>query len=334
MQIFEEGSDKASVVLEDYYAEGNVVQLGGVSQSGSMITYSVADGGLTLTPAATAEAATAASVTAGSGFLGSTTSYVLGGLAIIGGGVAVAAGSGSGNGSSTNNGSDINNGNGSGTSSTTVSGTVTAGPLTAGHQLSVKIYQADGTTLLGEATVSETGTFSVNIGTYTGAIIAKVVDAGAGNDFTDETTGVAKDLNATLTAVAVVAGGTVTLNINPVTTIAAIEAGLNADGTGSIASSAAATAANVAVATAFGLADITTTTPITTLDNTYVLADGMSEGEKYGAVLAALSGADKNNGGDMQATIRAVTNGLSGTTFDDSAQSEIIAGANSADANV
>ncbi|MBD3727339.1 MAG: hypothetical protein IE936_09775, partial [Moraxella osloensis] len=95
LQIFEEGSDKASVVLEDYYAEGNVVELSGVSQSGSMMTYSVADGGLTLTPAATAEAATVASATTGSGFLGSTASYVLGGLAVIGGGVAVAANNGS-----------------------------------------------------------------------------------------------------------------------------------------------------------------------------------------------------------------------------------------------
>lgn len=141
-----------------------------------------------------------------------------------------------------------------------VDGVVTAGPVIIGNGLTVNLYKADGTTLLKSGTLNGSGQFHIDIGSYTGVVIAKVIDANAGADYMDEATGLAKNLNANLMAVAVVTGGVVTLNINPVTTIAAIKAGLASDGSGHVDATSVGNA-NAAVAAAFGLGDITTTTP-------------------------------------------------------------------------
>ena len=120
----------------------------------------------------------------------------------------------------------------------------------------------------------------------------------------------AKDLNATLMAATVIPGGTVTLNINPLTAIAAQKAGLAADGSGSLTEAAVVTNANAAVAAAFGLSDLTGTAVTATNSGNYNAANGLNESEKYGAILAALSGADQANGGDSQATINTLVANL------------------------
>ncbi|MFA6395797.1 MAG: Ig-like domain-containing protein, partial [Sulfurimonas sp.] len=198
-----------------------------------------------------------------------------------------------------------------------VSGTITAGPILSINGLSVNIYNADGTTLLGTSPLSSSGTFSVDVGTYTGVIFAKVVNASAGTDYMDEATGQAKDLTATLMAVAVVPGGNITVNMNAITSIASIKAGVSSDGVVPATISAQVVVdTNTAVASAFGLSNILTIEPVATIavdgtaNTNYNTADSLSAGEKYGAVLAALSGADESNGGNSQVTINALADGL------------------------
>jgi hypothetical protein len=53
-----------------------------------------------------------------------------------------------------------------------VNGSVVLGPVVAGHELTVNVYAADGVTLLGSGAVSANGTFSVDVGSYTGVVIA------------------------------------------------------------------------------------------------------------------------------------------------------------------
>jgi len=217
-------------------------------------------------------------------------------------------------------------------SKTIVSGTLVAGPVISGNTLKVSIYAANGSTKIGESALDESGKFSVSVGTYTGVIIARVINSGSGNDYLDEATGRPKELNATLMAVAVVSGGTIAVNINPLTTIAAQKAGLAADGSGNIANAAAVSNANAAVAEAFGLVNLIGTSVVATNSGSFKSADGLSNEEKFGAVLAALSGADLARGGDSQAIINEMVAGLSisgGTgTLSNSALDTIMAGAN------
>jgi len=202
-----------------------------------------------------------------------------------------------------------------------VDGLVTAGPVIPGNGLTVYIYKAGGTTLLGSGRLNSAGQFHIDVGSYTGAVIAKVLDTNAGADYVDEATGLGKDLNATLMAVAVVTGGVVTLNINPVTTIAAIKAGMTSDGSGSV-SAASVTEANTAVGAAFGLGNITTIAPVLTVSANgqanpdYNPNDGLSAAEKYGAVLAVLSGNDRVNVGNTQATLNQYAAAVTGTGTD------------------
>jgi uncharacterized repeat protein (TIGR02059 family) len=273
-----------------------------------------AAGGTPATAAAGDAAAGSGAAAGGTGFGG----LGLGGLAL--GGVAAAAGGG---GSAVA--AVVNN---------IISGIVVAGPVLGGNGLKVEIYAADGTTKLGESTLDATGKFTVNVGSYTGIVIARLVDANGGDDYLDEATGVPKDLNANLMATSVVTGGTVTLNINPLTTIAAQKAGLAADGSGGLADATAVANANAAVADAFGLADLTGTTVVPT-NGGFNSADGLSEGEKYGVILAALSGADFANSGNSQDVINALVAALdasgAGGTLSAAGQSALIAGATAGD---
>ncbi|BAO30157.1 SwmB domain-containing protein [Sulfuritalea hydrogenivorans] len=268
-------------------------------------------GGASGAPAAGEAAAGSGAAAGGLGGLG------LGGMALGG---AALAGGGGGGGSAVA--AAVNN---------IITGTVVAGPVLAGSGLKVEIYAANGTTKLGESTLDASGKFTVDVGAYTGIVIARLVDANGGDDYLDEATGVPKDLNANLMATSVVTGGTFTLNINPLTTIAAQKAGLAADGSGGLADAAAVANANAAVAAAFGLTDLTGTSVVATNGGSYDAADGMSAGEKYGAILAALSGADFASSGDSQAIIDNLVaaidiTGASGT-LSAAGQSAVIAGA-------
>ncbi len=199
------------------------------------------------------------------------------------------------------------------TNTTTVSGSVVAGPVLAGHGLSVKLYAANGSTLLGTAKVDASGKFKADLGNYTGVVIARLVDADGGNDYWDEASAQPKDLNAAFTAVGVAqAGKPLALNINALTTAAAIAAGLQPDGSvGSPLSQANVQRSNAAMAQSVGLSDILADGIVAT-----VSASGQPNpaANLYGKILAALSGVDGANGGDSQATITDLANALDTAT--------------------
>jgi hypothetical protein len=124
-------------------------------------------------------------------------------------------------------------------SGTVVTGTCLGGPAMPGNGLRVVIYDLDGQEL-GRAKVSDSGTFTVNLGNYTGGIIAKLRDANLANDYFDEATAAPKSVGSSFVFMAVdvvtTTNTVVTLNINSATTLAAVKAGLSAyDGSGSIA---------------------------------------------------------------------------------------------------
>jgi hypothetical protein len=241
-----------------------------------------------------------------------------GGLALLGG-LGIAA----------TNGSDVNN---------TVTGTIVGGPVLEGNDLKVIAYQADGVTVLGEGTVDTIGKFTIDVGSYTGVVIAKVINQGSGADYLDEATGVGKDLNAEIYSTGVVtsANSTLKLNLNAVTTIAYHKALESA--AGAPLDETTVNSTNTAIAQAFGLSDLHTTDIITTNGTTsFNSSDGINAGEAYGTILAALSGADTNNEGNSQATIDNLVAGITiageTATLTAAVQDEVIQGAGIVSAN-
>ncbi len=262
---------------------------------------------------------------AGIGFYG-----LLGGagaLAAAGGGGGAASGIAAGSGAAANN---------------FVVGTVVAGPVITGNDLSVSIFKADGTTLLATGRISSTGSFSFDIGSYTGVVIAKVSNAGVNPDYIDEATGQARNLSMNLMAMGVAQAGTVTVNLNGLTSIAALKAGVVFAGASTAAiTTTVVTQTNAAVAGVFGVTDLIGTDVVTTVNaagsaNASYTPDHLSAAEKYGAVLAALSGMDSANGGNMQTTIDVLVSGLTITggsaTISASTLDAVIVGARTASA--
>lgn len=182
--------------------------------------------------------------------------------------------------------------------SNVITGTIAAGPVVSNHSLVVNVYQADGT-WIGPASVNSSGQFTANLGNYSGVVIVKVTSSGSGGDFKDEATGVDMHLDATLLAVGSVTSGSSVLHVNPLTTLAAQQAGVHADG--SVAtnlSASAASAANAAVAKAFGLSgDITQMAANTTVN----AQGGAQTPNEIGLVLAAVSGMSSKSGSQSSA---------------------------------
>jgi hypothetical protein len=265
-----------------------------------------------------------------------TTLGLLGGVALMSAAGGGGGGSGSGNGGAS--------GGGGGTSAAhTISGTIGAGPIVAGHDLSVNIYRNDGTTLLGSAQVDADGHYSFDLGNYSGIVLAKVVN-GPARDYVDETTAATRNLTGKLMAVGLADSGSLLLNINPLTTVAALKAGALYDSvTPSAIIEAAVSESNQGVANAFGLTDLTSSPIVYTIAaggaaNPDYTPNALSAAEKYGAVLAALSGVDATNGGDMQATIASLATGVvgsgTGATLSGPAADMVMAGAATAGARV
>lgn len=194
-----------------------------------------------------------------------------------------------------------------------VQGSIAAGPVLANSGLKVKVFKADGKTPLGEVTVQDDGSFSLDVGSYTGVVIARLVNKDGANDYLDEATGQPRDLTMQLMAIGVVggAGSKLKLNINPLTTLAARMAGLAEDGTGEIAKATDVKKYNDLVAKAFGLTDatgklldLTGTAPNLSNDDTLGVTNPL------GAFLAALSGMDVNNSGNSNNTLTELLGGI------------------------
>ena len=186
----------------------------------------------------------------------------------------------------------------------TVVAKVVGGPIVKGNDLVATIYAADGTTVLGQGTINDDGTVTVKVGSYLGVVIVKVQnDQNPANnhaDYMDEATGVIKDLgDAVLSSMGEIAtaNGVITLNVNILTALAYHEAAEVAKGAPLSATLVRDT--NSAVAKVFGLASLTEGDIKTTVDTN----GNASDSNIYGELLAALSGADKNNGGSVKATL-------------------------------
>ena len=199
----------------------------------------------------------------------------------------------------------------------TVVAKVVAGPVVKGNDLIAMIYAADDKTLLGQGAINEDGTVTVKVGSYTGVVVVKVKnDQNPANDhvdYMDEATGVSKDLgDVVLSSMGeiVTLNGVITLNVNILTALAYHEAAEAAKGAPLTAPLVRDT--NAAVAKAFGLESLTEGDIKTIVDQ----SGNASSSNKYGELLAALSGADKNNGGSVKATLDALINAVSvtGTT--------------------
>ena len=211
-----------------------------------------------------------------------------------------------------------------------VQGNIVAGPLVADNKLTVSIFTSTGTLLQSGVAVANDGSFSTRVAAKLGdVLIAKVTDPDTGADYLDEATGAAKDLNAALFATVIVSdlSAPVQAQINPVTTLAAIKAGLSADGSGTISNATAVVNANTLVAKALGLENVTAA-PVTTNGGSYTPAD-LTAGEKLGAVLAALSGLDTANEGNTQTslTFLAAQIGVSGQALSAEGQAALLNGA-------
>lgn len=224
---------------------------------------------------------------------------VLGGAALSGGG-----------------GSSSSSAQGSGSSGSTPAAAaptlgVQAGPVLAGNDLYAQVYDAKGNKLGSELKVSDTGEVSLSsLSGYSGAYFVKVYSKGGASDYTDEATGQAKDLGAQVILTAGHTGMT-SLNANPVTTVAALKAGITLNaGQPSITKDLTVeeiNAANKAVAKAHGLsdnADVTQIKPDLVNDASYT-SDG-SNAAKLGMMLAFYSAQDAS--GSLSDTITQMAN--------------------------
>ena len=249
------------------------------------------------------------------------------GVAVVGGGAGAAMGMGGGSSHAAPPPPQQHN---------LVAGIVVAGPVVDTHDLTLNLYQADSITLIkGNVKISSTGTFSIDVGSYIGVVIAKVQNGGTKLDYMDETTVQATDLTAHLMAVGVAKTGTLTMNINVLTTVAAIKAGAIYSGaSGNLVTSDTANHKNAAIASVFGLSDLLGSEIITTVDPT---GHANVNYNKYGAVLAAFSGMDSINSGNMQATVDSLVAGITVTgssgALSSTAINEVLAGALTAASN-
>ncbi|XQU07457.1 cadherin domain-containing protein [Halomonas sp. LY9] len=304
--LVETEDDLVLVEIVDFYEEADAVfipqaELEGTALAGEFVTSN--------TPAIDTAANGDELIWQGNsgGELLTPTYLGLGGLAL--GGLAIAASGNSGGGASTGADTDIDTGE-SPTVLNTVAGVIVGGPVIEGNDLRVEVYQADGVTKLGEAQVNSDGSFSIAVGSYLGVVIARVVNGGSGADYLDEATQVGKDLNAELFAMEVVTepNSTVNVNLNVLSTLAyhkVQDEASNGAPTGPMVDSI-----NKGIADLFGLPSLHGLEVVPTNGGRFNSDDGLSAEEMYGALLAALSGADAQNGGDSQQTINDLLAGL------------------------
>nr|BAT25795.1 hypothetical protein [Aureimonas altamirensis] len=231
----------------------------------------------------------------------------LGLLAAVGGVVAVAAGGGGSGGSApapTPVPTPVDQ-------TVTVYGSVVAGPVISGNGLSVTLYRPDGSVLAGPVAVASDGTFVLSYsGSYTGPVLARVIDRDSGSDYADEATGTQMDLAGDLRTMFVSPSGvqTIRISVNPISELAVRELGLSSgdNGLSSIKASNLTAdqvnAANLKVAKAFGLDGDATQVAIAIINQ-----DGTSNtgANAVGVALASLSGLDKlyAGGGDYLAKV-------------------------------
>ncbi|MFT7245326.1 MAG: hypothetical protein ACI82A_002694, partial [Candidatus Azotimanducaceae bacterium] len=213
--------------------------------------------------------------------------------------------------------------------------TVSLGPVLASNtELTIRVFRADGT-LLGETSTFDaaTGTFSfTDTSGYTGVVIARLIDAGSGADYLDEATGAELDAPNDLLAVGNVEGGSISLSLTPLTSVAAAKLGVSvADdsvtGSESLTSTDVDTA-NSDVAEAFGIAggDVVRDKAQLVID-----ADGNPQaGDAYGVALALVSALEVTTGKSTEAVIQDIALNLDGANLSETIRGELVAAADEA----
>ncbi|WP_422101807.1 beta strand repeat-containing protein [Vreelandella sp.] len=326
--LVETEDDLVLVEVVDFYEEADAVfipqaELDGTALAGEFVTSN--------TPSIDTAANGEELIWQGSSGSESPTPTYLGLGALGLGGLAIAASGSNGGGSSGGGASDGGTPGGPDPVLNTVAGVIVGGPVIEGNDLRVEVYQADGVTRLGEAQVNADGSFSIAVGSYLGVVIARVVNGGSGADYLDEATQVGKDLNAELFAMEVVTepNSTVNVNLNVLSTLAYHKVQEEASSGAPMGSMVESI--NKGIADLFGLPSLHGFEVVPTNGGRFNSDDGLSAGEMYGAVLAALSGSDAQNGGDSQQTINDLLAGLTvsnGTAvLSESAQGIVVQGA-------
>ncbi len=190
------------------------------------------------------------------------------------------------------------------------------GPALSGNDLSIEVYSADGKTLIGKAKLNANGSVTVDVKDYVGVVIVKLINNGGASDYLDEATGLGKDLSAQLYTMGVITepNSTISLNVNVLTTIAYAKAQEAAGG--SSANPVALGSQQVvdtaaAISKVFQVDDVLHTPAMATNGGNYDAANGLSSGEKYGAVLAAFSGAEQMGAHTVQQVLDTVLAGIS-----------------------
>jgi hypothetical protein len=222
----------------------------------------------------------------------------------------------------------------------TVIARVVAGPVLAGNDLQATIYKADGVSVLGKGPIGADGSVKLTVSGYTGVVIVKVEnDGGPGDmdgiaDYMDEATGRGTDLDTVLFSAGelIDEGGTIYLNVNILTSVAAITASRIVGPDNSL-NAVTVNNTNAAIAQAFGLDDLSSGDVLTTVDITGASSIGSSNA--YGQILAALSGADQNNNGNSAVTLNRLLEGISvegqSASLSPAAMTLLIDGAKAAD---
>lgn len=283
--VLEQGGERL-VVIQEYYSEQAFVDVG----EGNLLTSSspVAEGTNIVWEAGQAMGLQGVDLASAGGGLGK----LLGaGLAAFASGLAGLDGGGSGD----------------------VEIFVAGGPVILGNDLVATFYEADGVTVLGTGNISSTGTLALNVGDYEGVVMVKVVSSSNAVDYIDETTGVGKDIGdfEYWSDGIQIVNGKAFLNVNILSTIAhmlAVQAngGLGEDNPMTLET---VNETNTAVAEAFGIpqSEMHSRDLITTVDK-----DGAADpaANVYGQVLAMFSAMDSANGGDIQASVNSVVNGI------------------------
>lgn len=218
-------------------------------------------------------------------------------------------------------------------------GTIVAGPVISTHNLTVKVFNAAGEAIA-NAIIDANGNYKVGLGSYSGTLVALVVDGDNSKpDYVDEVSKLPVDLSGNLIAVGNLSGmnDELRLNINPITSVAAMIAGVqvSADGVGlqigSMLNTFIIDAANRGVAMALLGSGATATDLLSGTIVPTVNADGSDNlsANPYGKMLAVLSAMEIANASDTQTTLSTLKDGISTEgILATSVRNALIAGAN------
>lgn len=195
-----------------------------------------------------------------------------------------------------------------------IKGVISLGPVFGGNGLTVTVYDKNGK-ILGTSQVGDDGSYAITVKNgYVGPIVAIVTDHNNADDYISEATRTPQNLgDNVLRGVSVVDGKhDTTLNVNPLTELAAVKIGV--DSTNMVAATtvvADIAAINKATAALFNLPD---TDPTAQVPELLVKPDTTLNPsvDSYGMVLALLSGLDQQSG-STAATIAKLDAAITGT---------------------